>query len=191
MKSTKITTQKIVLTGLMAALVFVSNYISIPVAADSRVHVANAVCLLAAFLLGPVYGGLAAGIGSMFFDLLSPLYIASAPFTLVFKFLMAFVCGCIAFAGNANAQRTAQNIFAAIAGALTYMLLYLGKNVISDVYFLHLESQTVWINLATKATASSLNAIFAVIVSILLAIPLHKILTKSGLLPTAARKQTR
>ncbi len=53
--------------GVMSAVVFVSNYLSIPVA-SSRVHMANAVCLLAGMLFGGLQGGLAAGLGSALFD---------------------------------------------------------------------------------------------------------------------------
>lgn len=51
------------------------------------------VCLLSGFLLGPIGGGLSAGIGSALYDLTSPAYVTSAPFTFVFKFLMAWACG--------------------------------------------------------------------------------------------------
>ena len=77
--------------GLMAALVFASSYISInipTILGVSRIHFGNAFCLLSGLLLGGVPGGLAAGIGSCFFDLTNPLYISSAPFTFVFKFLL-------------------------------------------------------------------------------------------------------
>ena len=50
----------LVFTALLSALVFASNYISFPIG-QSRIHVANAVCLLAGMLLGPVNGGIAAG----------------------------------------------------------------------------------------------------------------------------------
>ena len=40
--------------------------------------------------------GLAAGIGSALYDVLDPVYITSAPFTFVFKFLMAWVAGAAA-----------------------------------------------------------------------------------------------
>ena len=48
--------------GMMIALVFVSNYISIPTG-YSRLHAANAVCLLAGMLFGGVRGGIIAGLG--------------------------------------------------------------------------------------------------------------------------------
>lgn len=63
----KITVRQIVIIGLMAALCLVSNYFSfpIPIGIDkSRIHLGNVFCILSAFMLGPVGGGLAAGIGA-------------------------------------------------------------------------------------------------------------------------------
>ena len=57
----------ICLTGLMAALACVSNYISIATPA-SRIHIGNAVCVLSGLLLGPLYGFFAAAIGNGLFD---------------------------------------------------------------------------------------------------------------------------
>ena len=58
----------ICLTGLMAALACVSNYISIATPA-SRIHIGNAVCVLSGLLLGPLYGFFAAAIGNGLFDI--------------------------------------------------------------------------------------------------------------------------
>ena len=59
---------KIVTVGLLGALVFVSNYLSfpipVPVGDISRIHLGNAFCLLAGFVMGPIGGGLASGIGA-------------------------------------------------------------------------------------------------------------------------------
>ena len=59
----------ICLTGLMAALACVSNYISIATPA-SRIHIGNAVCVLSGLLLGPLYGFFAAAIGNGLFDII-------------------------------------------------------------------------------------------------------------------------
>jgi len=96
----RFTTRQLAFIGVMAAIVFVSNYIQIkiPVGVNdvTRIHVANAFCLLAGIAMGPVHGGLAAGIGSALYDVLDPVYITSAPFTFAFKFLMAYVAGKVA-----------------------------------------------------------------------------------------------
>ena len=91
----KFTIYQLAFTALMAALVFVSTQFNIKIplgmGVTSMISFGNIFCILSALLLGPIYGGLAAGIGSFFFDLLDPVFITSAPFTLVFKFIMADV----------------------------------------------------------------------------------------------------
>ena len=163
--------QMICAVGLMAALVFASSYISINIPTIlniSRIHFGNAFCLLSGLLLGGVPGGLAAGIGSCFFDLTNPLYISSAPFTFVFKFLLAFVCGAISHGAGQKAQNNKRNLVAAICGSLTYVVLYVGKNFIEDTLFLRTEVQTALIDAAQKCATSLTNAAIAVIISMVL-----------------------
>ena len=121
-------TKKITIVGLLTALVFVSNYISIPIPTGfgvTRVHIANGICLLAGMLVGPLWGGLAAGLGSMFYDFTNPAYIASAPFTFLFKFAMAAVAGWIVYSKGAQGKNPKKNIIGSVLGALTYVCLYL------------------------------------------------------------------
>ena len=119
---------RVTLTAVFAALVFVSSMISVPIPVAigdvTRIHLGNIFCLLSGFVLGPVGGGLAAGLGSALYDMTNPAYIASAPFTFVFKFLLAAVCGWAAYARGSRAENHGQNILAAIAGSATYMVLY-------------------------------------------------------------------
>ncbi len=75
--------------SLMAALAFVMTmFVKIPLPLGGYVHLGDAVVLLCGWLLGPVYGAAAAGIGSMLADLFSG-YPQYAVFTLVIKALMA------------------------------------------------------------------------------------------------------
>lgn len=125
---------RITLTAVFAALVFVSSMLSVPIPVAigdvTRIHLGNIFCLLSGFVLGPLAGGLAAGLGSALYDLTNPAYIASAPFTFAFKFLLAAVCGWVAYAGGSRAERHGQNILAGVAGSAAYMVLYLGKSFI-------------------------------------------------------------
>lgn len=182
----KTTTFQLVGTALMAALVFVSNYLSfpIPVAVGSatRIHLANVFCVLSGLLLGPVGGGLSAGIGSFLFDLTDPQYISGSPFTFLFKFLLAFVAAKIAYSRGNKADNTKLNIVAAIAGSLTYIVLYLGKTFIENKYLLRLELIPNLTILWTKFGASAANAVIAVVISVPLCIAIKKALRKSNLL---------
>lgn len=75
----KITIKEIARIGIMAAAVYVASaflQVPIPTAIDNtRLHMGNVMCLLAGMLLGPLQGGIAAGIGSMFFDLTNPAFV--------------------------------------------------------------------------------------------------------------------
>lgn len=87
---------RLITAALMAALTFVvtkSVQIPIPFANIGYVHPGDSFVLLSGIILGPVYGGLAAGIGSMFADLMSP-YAAYAIPTLIIKLLTAAVASC-------------------------------------------------------------------------------------------------
>jgi uncharacterized membrane protein len=181
----KTTTFQLVSTALMAALVFVSNYLSfsIPVSFGSptRIHLANVFCVLSGLLLGPVSGGLSAGIGSFLFDLTDPQYIALSPFTFASKFMLAFVAAKIAYSRGNKADNTKVNIVAAIAGSLTYIVLYLGETFIYNSFMglpLIPNLTMVWI----KFGASAVNAVIAVVISVPLCIAIKKALRKSNLL---------
>ena len=173
----KLTTKKLTAMALLAACVYITSaYIQITIPTMlgvTRVHLGNAFCLLSGFILGPLAGGLSAGLGSVLFDLTNPLYVASAPFTFVFKFLLAFVCGKIA-RSNINMPKQFKYLLAAIAGSFTYILLYLGKEFVSQLIFFPVPLSAVWPVLLTKLGASSFNAIIATIVSLLLFKSLEK-----------------
>lgn len=88
----KTNTKKIVMTALFAALACVATMvIKVPtVATNGYVNIGDTIVLLSAWLIGGVYGGLAAGIGPALADLLSG-YGSYVPGTFVIKFLMGFV----------------------------------------------------------------------------------------------------
>lgn len=181
----KITVYYIAMVAVFAALVFAANWLSfpIPVAVGniSRIHLGNVFCLLCGFILDPISGGLASGIGAALYDLMNPAYIASAPFTFIFKFLLAAVCGWVARAGGRKAENHGWNIFAAVSGSLTYMILYLGKSFVQSL-LLGSEMGTVLTSLATKAATSGVNAVLAVVISVPLCAAVRAALKKSGLL---------
>jgi uncharacterized membrane protein len=174
--SKKFTVRDMAMIGVLTALVFAASWISINIPTpinSTRIHLGNVMCLLSGLILGPIPGGIAAGLGSMFFDFTNPLYISSAPFTLVFKFLMAFVCGKVARVNGAEACHTGQNILAAFLGQFTYVVLYLGKGFAEDYFFLRAELETVLIDVGTKAVTSGINGVIAVIVAVPLAAALR------------------
>ena len=87
--------RKLVLSALMAALVYVAtSIIQIPSPVNGYVNLGDCFVLLSGWLLGPWYGAAAAGIGSMLVDLLSG-YGHYVPGTLIIKGLDALVAALI------------------------------------------------------------------------------------------------
>jgi uncharacterized membrane protein len=176
----KNTTVNIALTGLMGALVLVGTYLNVPIPAlgdKTMIGLGNVFCILSGLLLGPVYGGAAAGIGSFIFDLIGG-WASSAPFTLVFKFLMAFVCGLIAYGGDKTAKNLKRLIIAAVLGSLTYCVLYLSKSYIEAV-LLGNAAGAVQKILIIKGSASLTNAVIADVVAVPLFIAIRKALERN------------
>lgn len=176
----KITIKEIARIGIMAAAVYVASaflQVPIPTAIDNtRLHMGNVMCLLAGILLGPWQGGLAAGIGSMFFDLTNPAYITSAPFTFLFKFIMAWIYGKIA-SGN-SAHRKRKYILGGIIGSFSYVVLYLSKSFIEHRFILELPMEAVVLTVTQKAAVSSVNAVVACLVAVPLGLVLHPMIER-------------
>lgn len=183
----KMTIRQITMTGIMAAAVYAASaflQIPIPTAIGStRLHMGNVMCLLSGMLLGAAPGGLAAGIGSMLFDLTNPAYIASAPFTFVFKFVMAWLCGTMSMghfqtSSMKKLPEKSRLLAGAAVGAFGYVLLYIGKNFIENRYVLGMPPEAVLLMTAQKGAVSCVNAVVSVIVAVPLGLALRPVLKK-------------
>lgn len=187
MKKSRFTLYRIVIIGLMAAMVFVCTMflgIRIPTpTGTTQLKTANAICLLTGLLFGGWTGGLAAGIGSALFDLTYPEWAAGAWLTFIFFFAMGAICGGIAHAGGAVGKNKARNWLAAVCGAVGYWLLYVGKSILvlclSGSAF-----SAAFIATTPKMLTGGINAVFAVVVSNLLAALLRPKLEAAGIFET-------
>ena len=94
---------KLCVTALMAALVVVTSWAQVKVPAgplgDQRFHLGNVMCALSGILLGPGWGGLASGLGSLLYDLTDPGRIAELVITFVTKGLYGVVSGLVFWKG--------------------------------------------------------------------------------------------
>lgn len=172
-----LTTKKLVYVALFTALVYIfSRFFQIPVVTpfgQTRFHLGNVFCLLAGILMGPGFGGLAAGLGSALFDLFDPVYFTSAPITFVTKFALAFVAGAIYKKRNELIDKK-RLVLAAILGQLTYVFLYLLKTYIINKFVMGFTNEAVMAELIPKAGVSLFNALISVIIAFILAMPLLK-----------------
>ncbi len=120
MKSnTKNTTLKIVFTALMAAITCVMTIaIRIPSPTGGYLNMGDVAVLTSGWLLGPLWGTLAAALGSALADIFSG-YFQYAPATFVIKGLMALLAWCIIyFVGKAG-----KNSFVTLVGNLLAFIL--------------------------------------------------------------------
>ncbi len=182
----KLTVKQISIIGLMAALVFVSSKLEIRIPSIlgvTRFHLGNGMCILSGLLMGALPGGLAAGLGSFFFDL---VFWGGNPVgwlvTFATKFLMGFFSGLFYSRGTfGHLSRTVNIALCGILGELAYIVGYLLKEFITYRIVMGNPMQAVLAMLVQKGLTSLVNAVIAVIVAEVLFKVLIPILRKSGL----------
>ena len=122
----KLTTKKLVATALFTALTIVATmFIRIPLPLG-YVNLGDAFIFLAVFILGPVCGVIAGGVGAGIADLFG--YITYAPGTLVIKSAMALVAWLVYQLLKTATQKA---MFAEIAGGIA------GTIVMAVGYFVY------------------------------------------------------
>lgn len=115
-------TRKLVWAALFTALTTVATMvIRVPTPLGGYANAGDALVILSAFLLGPAWGALAAGVGSALADIFSG-YILYAPATLVIKALMALAAGVILRA----AKRKNPPAFALLGSVCAEVLMVAG-----------------------------------------------------------------
>ena len=123
--------RKIVFTALMASLICVATMIiKIPTPLHGYINLGDALVLLAAWTLGPVYGSAAAGIGSALADMFSG-YAVYAPATFVIKALMALV----AWAVYKKLKKTRSTVFLCISAILAELLMVGGYYIFEGALY--------------------------------------------------------
>ena len=192
---------KLVQTGLLAALCFVSFTflsIKIPVGGGDAVslHIGNAFCVLAALLLGGWYGGLSGAIGMTISDLIDPTYAIGAPKTFVLKLCIGLVTGLIA---HKFAKIDESNDKKYIAKwSIIASICELGFNVIFDPiagyfykqYILGQPQQVAAILAKMSVFATSINAVVSIVLVNFIYNAIRPVLTKAGLLLPVSKKES-
>lgn len=187
----KLTTKKIVMVALLAALTTAGSALRIKIPVSivgvSAFHLGNILCALSGILLGPWLGGLAAGLGSAIYDMMDPYYISECWITFLTKGAYGLVAGLIAWSGKeawtaSGVKNYRKAYLATIAGALAYAVIYLAKNFFYNGMLLSgLTPAAAGIIILDKLPATIFNAAIAIICAPPLAIAISKALTKNHL----------
>lgn len=181
---------RLTLTALMAALsyvvfTFLQIKVTLPGGDATSFHLGNAVCVLAALLLGGVCGGIGGAIGMTIGDLLDPVYILYAPKTFILKFCIGLITGLVAHKiGKITVTNDRKHVFkwtliAAICG--------MAFNMVFDPLFGYFYKRVIMgktaaeVTLAWNITTTSVNAVISVIVAVIVYMALRPVLMKSDL----------
>ena len=178
--------QKLIFAALLSALTFVTTYvIKIPTPTMGYIHPGDAVVLLSGFLLGPLYGGFAAGFGSMLSDLLGG-YISYAPGTFLIKFFTAVLAAFLYEETQKILKSDQKTISTVIAGTIAELFMVLGY-FIFEIFLLGivtdgLSSASISAGIVASAAGVPFNVvqgIFAVIIATILHPILKKVLRQT------------
>ncbi len=194
MNHKKQTVLKLTQTALLAALCFVSFtflQIKIPVGSDATsLHIGNAFCVLAALLLGGLYGGLAGAIGMTIADIIDPIYIVVAPKTFVLKLCVGLIVGLVAHNyAKINKSNNKSYIF---RWSLIATIAGLAFNVVADPlvgffykqYILGQPQELAQALAKMSAIATFINAVVSTVLVVVLYNVLRPVLLRMGLLIT-------
>ena len=191
--NSKLSTKKIVLAALMAALCYIGFAffrIDIPVGSEKTAfHLGNVFCVLAALLIGGFWGGMSGAVGMTIADLTSG-YVTSAPKTFLLKLCIGLVSGFMAhkvFRISSDTSRKVPTSAAAFLSSLAGMAF----NVVADpvvgyfykTYVLGVPQDVAAIWAKMGAVTTLVNAIVAVLVATVFYLALMPALKRTNLLP--------
>ena len=184
-KKQPISTKRIVLTALMAALTIVGSAIRITmpidIAGTTSFHLGNIMCALSGILLGPWLGGLAAGLGSFLYDMTNPMYVSEAWITFLTKGVYGLFPGLVMLLWKNN-WGTIKAGIAASAGAIAYAAVYLAKTYYWNGIIKHgLTHEAALVTVFCKIPATVFIAVVAIVFAPILAVAIRKALEKNHL----------
>lgn len=155
----KSTTQKTVMTALLAALVCVATMIiKIPSPLlKGYLNLGDSIVLLSGWILPPVYGFLAAGIGSALADVLSG-YAVYAPVTFVIKGLMAL---CAGYIYTKLLKKMKEPFSRIISGVISEVIMVLGYYIFEGILYGFIAS-------AINIPANSIQGIVGIVIGLVM-----------------------
>lgn len=184
------TVYKTALVGVFAALsyvvfTFLQIKIYLPGGDATSIHLGNAVCVIGALILGGVLGGLGGAIGMTIGDLFDPIYIIYAPKTFILKLCIGIITGIVAhklfhISKESNKAKIFRDASIAAAAGLLFNVIF--DPLVGYFYkLLIIGKPAAELTLAWNITATSINAVTSLIVSVAVYMALVPALKKSGL----------
>ncbi|WP_110953828.1 ECF transporter S component [Anaerosinus massiliensis] len=171
-KKKRLELRDMAMIGMLAAICVIATSIKIPFGVGAMIHLGTAAVFLIGILFGGIYAGLAAAIGSAFFDLL----LGFSPYTLwsfVIKGAAGFTVGSVAHGLWPEKMIEEKWVFRAVLGMALAASCTLGGYVIA--WWAVSGSISVALgNMPGSLMTSGVGAVIAM----LLAPKLRKILTK-------------
>lgn len=193
-KQQRLDIHTLTMAAMFAALCYVGFaffQIKIPVGDSSTsFHLGNVFCVLAALLIGPLWGGLAGAVGMTIGDLLDPVYITSAPKTFLLKLGIGLITGLVAhkaFAISRDSGRKVPLTVATVCSCAAGMAF----NIVADplvgyfykMYVLGVPQDAATILAKMSAVTTSVNAVIAVIAATVFYLALRPVLKRTNRLP--------
>ena len=177
----KISTKRIAMAGLLAALTAVGSglriVIPVSIGGNSAFHLGNIFCALSGILMGPGLGGLAAGLGSAIYDMTNPIYISECWITFLMKGAYGLAAGLVW--KRLKCGDYLRDLLSACAGAVTYAVLYLGKTFLFAMIVNGVTAQAAVIAAGAKIPATTFNMAVAIIIAPILSTAIRKALKQS------------
>ena len=187
-------TLRLSMAALFAALCYIGfTYckIDIPVGdSHTAFHLGNVFCVLAALLIGGLWGGLAGAVGMSIADLMDPRYILTTPKTFILKLGIGLIAGLLAHKVFRISREDHRSSL--LVATLCSTIAAMAFNAVFDPIFGYFyktyilgQPQDAAAALAKVAAVTSLvNAAVSVVAATTLYLALRTALKKANLLPT-------
>ena len=174
----KISTKRIAMAGLLAALTAVGSglriVIPVSIGGNSAFHLGNIFCALSGILMGPGLGGLAAGLGSAIYDMTNPIYISECWITFLMKGAYGLAAGLTW--KHLKISAYLRDLIATSAGAITYAVLYLGKKYLETMIVGGVTASGAMVAVVSRLPATTFNMAVAIIIAPILSTAIRKAL---------------
>ena len=119
----KINTRRMLLSAMLAAICcVVTTFLKIPSPFKGYINLGDCIVLLCGWVLSPIYGFLAAGLGSLFADVFAG-YVMYAPVTFVIKGAMALIAN---YCFRSMHSRFGNTVSRIVGGVLAEIIMVLG-----------------------------------------------------------------